>query len=112
MNCVSCGHENLLDRNFCGACGTCLARYCPRCGFRNQASDKYCGGCGVKFVAGAARGAGDKAPPVSEEKKAAGALPSSDLADLLEAAREGAEAVQDEQDAKVSQDDIDALFGD
>lgn len=110
MNCPSCKHPNLAERNYCGGCGVSLARYCTLCGFRNLLADRFCGGCGASLE-GAAR-------PTPAEPVAAAARPSApggagdDLAELLEAAREQAAAPVDDGAARVSQDDIDSLFGD
>ena len=111
MNCTSCKHPNALERNYCGACGAPLARYCALCGFRNLLTDRFCGGCGVSLEEGArpapAEPLGGTAPTAS-----AAATPSDDLAELLEAARDQAAAPPDDGTARVSQDDIDSLFGD
>lgn len=65
----------------------------------------------MRFVAGTSRADEDRGALGSSLASAAGPAADSDLAELLEAARESAEGGQEEQDAKVSQDDIDALFG-
>ena len=52
MKCPRCGHENRLDRRFCGQCGASLASACPACAFSNDPGEKFCGGCG-KALAGA-----------------------------------------------------------
>lgn len=116
MNCLACKQPNDPGRNYCGGCGLPLARYCAGCGFRNGAADRFCGGCGVglEAVSGAgalpaavASAASPSAP--SPAAPAPGAPPG--LADLLEAARESVETAAEEADVKVSQDDIDTLFG-
>ncbi|MDF1551626.1 MAG: zinc ribbon domain-containing protein [Deferrisomatales bacterium] len=117
MNCPHCKHPCADGRNYCGACGSPLVRFCPRCGFRNGLADHYCGGCGSPL--------GD-APPRPELRPSAArpvapAVPApapdagpamAGMADLLEAARETEEVAQQDADVKVSQDDIDSLFGD
>ncbi len=103
MTCPSCDHPNAPERNFCAACGAVLARYCPRCGFRNGATDRYCGGCGAAAENAAARAPVGEAPPPPEHADPA-------VADLLAAARE-ADIAAPERDVRVSQDDIDSLFG-
>src|SRR3954451_17092757 len=46
--CLSCGHDNPDDANFCGQCGTRLPaeRRCPQCGRANPAGLRFCRGCG------------------------------------------------------------------
>mgnify|MGYP005842541473 CR=1 FL=1 len=112
MNCLACKHPNDTQRNYCGACGLPLARYCAGCGFRNGAADRYCGGCGAGLEAARrAEALPAAAAPAGPSGAAAapGAMPG--LAELLEAARESVEPAPEEADAKVSQDDIDNLFG-
>ena len=114
MNCPQCKHSDIDGRNFCGACGGRLVRYCSRCGFRNLQQDRFCGGCGASFQPVAARsarevtaaGAPRPSPPPSP------AAPASPLAELIEAARDTERVEDQDGDAKVSQDDIDSLFGD
>ncbi len=105
MNCPSCRHVNAPDRNFCGACGAPLAAYCPRCGFRNRAADRYCGGCGRALgEEGAAEGVSPAAgadAPVQDE-----------VGELLAAAQEAEAGGAGAEDVRVTQDDIDQLFGD
>ncbi len=50
MDCPSCQHENPEDAQFCGECGSSLARMvrCEGCGRENPASQKFCNGCGAK----------------------------------------------------------------
>jgi len=118
MNCIACKQPNTPERNYCGSCGTPLARYCALCGFRNGAADRFCGGCGASV--GAAPGAraearpGTVTPGLAPSAAAATPAPgtgSAGLADLLQAAKESVEAAAAESDVKVSQDDIDNLFG-
>ena len=106
MNCPNCRHVNAPDRNFCGACGAPLAAYCARCGFRNRAADRYCGGCGRLLGEGAA--AAETPAPV----EAAEGAPRDELGELLEAAQEAVAEGSEGEDVRVSQDDIDRLFGD
>ncbi|MBI5014299.1 MAG: zinc ribbon domain-containing protein [Deltaproteobacteria bacterium] len=114
MNCPSCKHPCTAERNYCGSCGSPLARYCSLCGFRNLAADRFCGGCGSPL------GAEARPPAPPPMPGAAGGLPDSagpaaidsDLDELLAAAQEPAEARADEASVRVSQDDIDSLFGD
>ncbi len=106
MNCPSCRHVNAPDRNFCGACGAPLAAYCTRCGFRNRAADRYCGGCG--------RALGEAAAVGEEGAVAPGAPtpPQDELGELLAAAQEAVGGDAEGEDVRVTQDDIDRLFGD
>ena len=109
MNCPSCKHSNAFERNYCGACGAPLARYCALCGFRNLLADRFCGGCGASLEDGARPATVEPLTPAALRVPA---TPSDDLAELLEAARDQAAAPPDDGAARVSQDDIDSLFGD
>jgi len=113
MNCVACKQPNAPERNYCGGCGTPLARYCSLCGFRNGVADRFCGGCGTDLGA-LSRGVTPRketAPVPPEPNGGAPGAGPADMAALLEAAQESAEADPHEADVKVSQDDIDSLFG-
>lgn len=119
MNCPFCTHPGADNRNYCGACGGLLVQYCRLCGTRNLAADHYCGGCGNPL---ATDGGQPPARPPSALPRAApvpapAAKPvipatGAGLADLLDAARETEQRDQEPLDVKVSQDDIDSLFGD
>ncbi len=110
MNCPNCKQPNGVDRNYCGACGTALTQYCRACGFRNSTADGFCGGCGL--------GLSDPVrarlhPPASVSPDASAASESNpDLAELLEAAREEVPQQEEDASARVTQNDIDELFGD
>ncbi|NOY44544.1 MAG: zinc ribbon domain-containing protein [Deltaproteobacteria bacterium] len=110
MNCPRCRHVNALERNFCGGCGLPLASFCPRCGFRNLTTDRFCGGCGSALERGARAAAASSEPAGSPVPEAA-TMGGSALDELLQAAQEAADAEAEPEDLKVSQDDIDALFG-
>lgn len=113
MSCPKCKQSNQPERNYCGKCGTPLMQYCRLCGFRNQAADMYCGGCGGGLT-GESRPCGQSVDSFMEEGTSA--IPefaeNSALAELLEVAQRGAEVQEESQEIKVSQDDIDSLFGD
>jgi len=117
MNCPQCKHPGADNRNYCGACGNPLVQYCRPCGFRNLLADRYCGGCGSPLAddlphpesrPGNARPAAPVVPPPAPETGVA----MAGMSDLLEAARETEAVDQEDADVKVSQDDIDSLFGD
>lgn len=116
MNCPSCKQPNAGDRNYCGECGAPLARHCTCCGFRNLTTDRYCGGCGsslspAEFSARPLRPSGvANAPPSGPS--AVSPPGDDDLAELLAAAKEGAEPPPEDPGVRVSQGDIDSLFGD
>jgi class 3 adenylate cyclase/tetratricopeptide (TPR) repeat protein len=63
MKCPRCGHDNRVDRRFCGQCGTALALSCAACGFSNDPGEKFCGGCGKPLAAGPPA----PAPPVPSQ---------------------------------------------
>jgi hypothetical protein len=111
MNCPFCDHSNADERNYCGSCGHVLVRYCSSCGFRNLTLDRFCGGCGLSLIE--ARGNAPvvlRAPP--EKPSPMESIPPSTLTELLDAAREADGLPADDSDDRVSQDDIDSLFGD
>ncbi len=119
MTCPDCRHPNGPERNYCGACGAPLTRACDRCGFRNGVADRYCGGCGSALGEGARPpvaeaaprrpGARPPPPPAGEDGGAADPLTAELLAVAAEAQRQ---PTPGETDPRVSQDDIDLLFGD
>lgn len=118
MNCPICKSPNAEARNYCGACGGHMVKYCGICGFRNQAADNFCGGCGAlgssprverpaeKVDIPARSASPDPAPGIAPDS------PALALAELVDLAREAAQAPEELPDAKVTQDDIDSLFGD
>src|SRR5262249_16426643 len=53
MRCPHCGHDNAVQMNFCGECGTRLAALCRECGARNAPAQKFCGECGARLEPGA-----------------------------------------------------------
>lgn len=113
MTCPSCKQPNAPERNYCGACGTLLALSCARCGFRNLASDRFCGGCGVALGAAPRAEATGPGREIAAGPDAIGAsAENSGLAELLAAAREPVPTRPEDLTARVSQDDIDSLFGD
>jgi hypothetical protein len=113
MNCTLCEHRNDPERNYCGACGSPLARYCGHCGFRNAAADRYCGGCGAVLEELTVKRAaeGDPPKPATQVPGPTQSPPDAAVAELLEAAQEGAEQEPDDAELRVSQGDIDSLFG-
>lgn len=118
MTCPHCKHPGADGRNYCGACGNPLVQYCRLCGFRNLTTDAYCGGCGSSLAGAApqpepprAEAAGPAAPAVAAPEPAPSPALAG-MADLLEAAKQTQEVAQQDTDVKVSQDDIDSLFGD
>lgn len=111
MNCPACKQPNAPERNYCGGCGVPLARYCALCGFRNLAADRFCGGCGSALGAAARPEGATAAAPVAAQASAPPPA-DSDLAELLAAAQEPQAPRPEDLSARVSQDDIDSLFGD
>ena len=126
MNCPHCNRPGTHGRNYCGACGGQLMQYCRSCGFRNLMQDRYCGGCGGGLAEGVgeleaplasvARPVSELMPePLPEAPLAAVPSPVTDdggLAELIAAARDSEKEEPEEGDIKVSQNDIDSLFGD
>lgn len=114
MTCADCKHPNAPERNYCGSCGTVLARYCAGCGFRNGSTDRYCGGCGGGLEAGLANSPRPAvSPPLAPTTPmASGAAVDPLTAELLAVAAEALLRPAGEADPRVTQDDIDTLFGD
>lgn len=53
MNCSKCGYDNSPGMDFCGRCGTALARVCPGCLAEVPPDHAFCGQCGTRVgVAG------------------------------------------------------------
>lgn len=119
MNCPHCKSHNLDNRNYCGFCGAQLGHYCRLCGFRNQLSDRFCGGCGTTLTEGASQAPGQVSAeptvqPPSRQPEPPAAIPSpvdQGLSELLDIAATAQEEPEEKPDAKVTQDDIDSLFG-
>jgi Double zinc ribbon len=110
VTCSSCGAQNEFNRRYCGRCGTQVRKNCPRCGFGNGLTDRHCGGCADSLSAFEAQSeaiAGTPgAPPVSRDS---GALISSkDLEELLQ---KPAPPVASTLSSRVSQNELDKLFG-
>lgn len=124
MNCPQCRHPGADGRNYCGACGGRLVQYCRLCGFCNQGSDRFCGGCGNGLAENAdeevvsptsapvVRPAPVPEPVVARDVDDAPPVDDGGLAELIAAARDSEKEEPEEGDIKVSQDDIDSLFGD
>lgn len=111
MNCALCESANAPERNYCGACGSPLARYCRLCGFRNQALDRFCGGCGASLADGPVLAAGETPAEVPPKAPSRPAGPVDDVSELLDAAREAEQAGPEDAEIRVNQSDIDSLFG-
>jgi class 3 adenylate cyclase/tetratricopeptide (TPR) repeat protein len=62
VRCPSCGFENPSGLEFCGSCGTALARSCPTCGFENPPEFKFCGKCGAQLSGKAEKTPAPEAP--------------------------------------------------
>ena len=50
--CGACHADNDDNRRYCGACGVGLIRWCSACSFKNHVTDAYCGGCGTQIAEG------------------------------------------------------------
>lgn len=109
MTCAACGHDNESQRRYCGACGARVRCECPRCTFDNRATDAFCGGCGDRLAAPAT--APLPAPrPARPRTTDTHVVCERDLKELLAGAREPALGPARAAGA-VSQDELDALFG-
>lgn len=123
MSCAGCHAENEEHRRYCGACGSPLNRPCAACSFNNRVTDCFCGGCGGKLVNAQVRrppvpslvpGPGQASSPSAPTVAPTAAVPNgtlslSEMRALLPAAV--APVVAKPLDNKVSQAELDALFG-
>ncbi len=50
MSCPACGSEVPADANFCGKCGSRLARVCTSCGAESPLDHNFCGRCGTPLT--------------------------------------------------------------
>lgn len=50
MKCPNCGYDSPPGMQFCGQCGTRLARACPVCSFGNPPDFRFCGQCGTPLL--------------------------------------------------------------
>ena len=67
QTCTSCSSSNADGMNFCGECGSSLARVCPACGV--VGSTRFCGECGVAMGSPAVPTSGSATKqPVSERR--------------------------------------------
>ena len=79
MKCQKCRSDNPLGIQFCGKCGTKLAKICSQCGFDNPPGFDFCGKCGQILAEPKAAPAIDYSQPLSYTPK--------HLADKILAAR-------------------------
>jgi hypothetical protein len=108
--CHSCQAPNDPRRRYCGACGSGLIAVCGRCGFDNEHADRFCGLCGDGILVGA----GVRPAPVTSPSKvrAPRATQGFTDADLERLAMRHAVATPDSAlPNRMSQDDLDSLFG-
>jgi hypothetical protein len=121
VTCAKCQTQNDRSRRFCRACGHALGQPCRSCGFFNEAADLYCGGCGrgIKLKPGVAA-AGDvrvsapqKSAPASPPAASKGdsRQPSLSASELAELGKRAPPAPTAPLPSKVSQDELDSLFG-
>src|SRR5438045_6129581 len=50
MKCLSCGHQNEADNEFCENCGSAFGITCERCGRINGRNSRFCGRCGTALA--------------------------------------------------------------
>jgi class 3 adenylate cyclase/predicted ATPase len=123
MRCPSCGHDNRVDRRFCGRCGAALAIACAACGRANEPDEKFCGGCGTALTAEApAIGAAAPAPKAEAASRTgerrqltvlfcdlvgstelSGRLDPEELRDLVGSYQEATAAVVDKHGGHIAQ---------
>lgn len=118
--CARCHAENDDSRRYCGAFGVGLIRWCTGCSFKNRVTDAYCGGCGAQLGEGPAAQPLDRptakapaveaAPPPLKTTTPAGLLSLVDIRALM-APKPAPAAPTKPATGKVSQSELDALFG-
>jgi len=65
MKCPKCQFENPVGIQFCGKCGTKLAKICSQCGFDNPPGFDFCGKCGQILAEPKAHAPVDYSQPLS-----------------------------------------------
>jgi len=124
VNCPGCARQNEDGRRFCGGCGIALRAPCRRCGFANLPIDLFCGGCG-DAIASAVQAAPPRVPmavvhaspmppPATQPRQPArrkDEIAAAELQELLEHNAPAAGGSVSALPARVSQDDLDRLFG-
>ena len=110
MNCQSCQRVNEAHRRYCGGCGARLTVTCERCAFVNSLADSFCGGCANRLVVAAPKLELVKEPAVIVRRQEAGFsdLSDAEMSELLAVKRHQFDTTLP---SKVSQDDLDKLFG-
>jgi len=133
MNCPDCDRDNDRRRRFCGDCGAVLAVVCGRCGFANEPRDRFCGGCRDRLRSvGRDTAEVRSLPPVdpglqpippsalrfvavddpADEDDDIATIGEEALARLLaDSAEEADAAVLELPEKRVTQDELDRLFG-
>jgi ribosomal protein L40E len=69
MKCPKCQSDNPVGIQFCGKCGTKLAKICSQCGFDNPPGFDFCGKCGQILAEPKAAPAQDYSQPLSYTPK-------------------------------------------
>lgn len=131
MRCSDCETLNETGRRYCCACGHSLVAACAQCSFANGRADRFCGGCGrqlaeISAAAGPTRlahpGPAARPPlplkaPERATDKASAKGPGPRLVEALSAAELGelfqspAPREAPAPTGKISQDELDKLFG-
>jgi len=120
LTCPSCAKPNRTERRYCGGCGHALVVRCGRCDFSNGWDDHFCGGCGEATGATAQSVPRPAARPVlpvhpvhavpaaADNSRALRKLEASEVEAML---TPGTAGPAPKTRARVSQDELDALFG-
>jgi hypothetical protein len=111
MTCSSCETLNELHRSYCCHCGARIRQNCPRCGFGNGLTDRFCGSCADALIpfsseSNQATQTQPGSPSISSDSP--DVLSSKDLEELL---HKPAAPVAAPLSARVSQNELDKLFG-
>src|SRR5258707_55303 len=111
MNCPDCETYNDSNRRYCLQCGKFLIVSCDRCSFANPSRARYCGGCGDRPKASSASSGIDSEARGSrpgESHPQNYVVSPGELDELLGESSASADA---ELPNKLSQQDLDRLFG-
>jgi Double zinc ribbon len=111
MNCPDCETYNDSNRRYCLQCGKFLILSCNRCSFSNPLRARYCGGCGDRLEASGALTGIDREARGSrsiDSQQQNFVVSPGELDELLGDSTASADA---ELPNKLSQQDLDRLFG-
>jgi len=105
MECANCRTVNEEGRKFCRQCGAALGSYCPRCKSVGPYGDDFCGVCGNALGPNSQEHLFSPTEHPDRPKQ----YTREEVEDLLSLRRTIRE--EEESSAKVTQSDVDSIFG-